>query len=363
MLELTNSAFMVGLIGFAAGVPVLIISIPTGAILDRVNRKTVLLATQTVLMLVGVMLALLVVAGIVQPWHLLVGAILNGSLMAVAAATRQTIVPHAVAASDLPRAMGTLAAGQNAARILGPSVAGVIIGVFGVAGSFVFQASVLALACLLTLPLSSAISRRKASIQSANKLTAGLRYIHDNPLMLSLILIGAFPMLFAFPYLTLLPIFARDILQIGPDGLGILMTASGIGAVSGGLLTSVIADRIQRLGLFIILGMAGYSVILTSFAFANWTLAALMLLALSSATSSLCLSLTHTLIQTHVEDDVRGRVTGVMMLTTGLFSIGALPMGMVASYFGAQVAVGLGAAISACCVLLVGLKSTELRAI
>ncbi|HMM42696.1 MAG TPA: MFS transporter, partial [Thermomicrobiales bacterium] len=131
MLDLTNSEFWVGMVGFAGGIPILLFSIPAGILIDRMDRRQILIACQAALAALGVLLGVLVGLGLAAPWHLLVAAFLNGIMMTVNNTTRQVIVADTVDRVDLPAAIALNSAGQNATRVIGPSVAGAIIGPVG----------------------------------------------------------------------------------------------------------------------------------------------------------------------------------------------------------------------------------------
>lgn len=334
MLELTNSAIWVGLIGFASGLPMLFISIPAGVMIDRRDRRLILLWCQVLLTTLAAGLTLLVLLGVVEPWQLLVGALFNGAFMAVNNATRQAIVPSAVEPGDLAGGFGLLTAGQNASRIIGPSIAGVLIGFFGAAGAFAFQTVVLLAALLLTLALSAAVAGEGRARVSSGRPLDGLAYVRRRPVIRDLLLLAAIPMITVFPYVQLLPIFARDILDIGASGLGLMMAVSGVGAVIGGLLTSA-SMRIGRIGPFMLLTTIAYGGIVAAFAFSHWLWLSLPLIAMGSLTGSLFMAVNNTLVHMQITDDVRGRVTGVYMLTQGLFPLGVLPMAIGADLVGA----------------------------
>lgn len=360
MLELTDSAFFVGLVGFAGGVPMLLAAIPAGMLLERYNRRTVLLLCQIAMVILGIGLTLLVLADVVAPAHLLAGAFLNGGFMSINNAARQTIVPNTVPRPDLASAIGLTSAAQHVSRIVGPSISGVIIGLSSVAGAFIFQASVLIVAVLCSVVLSAAVAGSGAP-GARGGVMAGFVYLRDHPLVRDLILIAGIPMLLVFPYLLLLPVFARDILEIGPDGLGFLMAMSGVGAVTGGLLTSTAAARIRRAGLFILLATIGYGGIVVGFAFSEWAILSAILILTGSLTGSVYQSLNNTLIHLHIDDEVRGRVMGVYMLTFGLYPLGGLPLGVLAELIGAPLAVTTGAVLSSACAGVLLLRSSALR--
>ena len=360
MLELTDSATWVGLIGFASGLPMLFISIPAGIMIDRHDRRVILLWCQALLTVLAAGLTGLVLLDAVTPWQLLLGALLNGALMAVNNATRQAIVPSAVEPGDLAGGFGLLTAGQNASRIVGPSIAGVLIGFFGAAGAFAFQTAVLFAALAMTFALSAAVAGDGRARASTVRPLEGIEYVRRRPVIRDLLLLAAIPMITVFPYVQLLPIFARDILDIGAGGLGLMMAVSGVGAVIGGLLTSS-SMRIHRIGAFILLTTIAYGGIVLAFAFSHWLWLSLPLISLGSLTGSLFMSVNNTLVHMQISDAVRGRVTGVYMLTQGLFPLGVLPMAIAADFFGAPLAVAAAALLSSLGALVLTLRSPALR--
>jgi MFS family permease len=362
MLVLTDSPFWVGLVGFFGGIPMLAIAVPAGVLIDRYDRRTILIWCQAGLMFIGIALAVLAILGVAAPWHLLLGAFLNGAGMSINNAARQTMVPGMVPRVTLASAIALTTAGQNASRIVGPSIAGVLIGFFGVGGAFVFQAVVLTIALGLTVVLSVTPVAVRASAAMRGGFLDGFRFVRQTPILLDLILLATIPMLFVFPYIQLLPVFARDILDIGATGLGIMMAASGVGAVAGGLLSAP-AARLPRKGVFLIVSTIGYGGIVVSFAYSQWFIVSMLLVFSGSLVGSAYMSLNNTLLHMNVTDEVRGRVTGVYLITFGLMPLGGLPMGIVAELWGAPLAVAAGAVLSSMLTAVLALRSPRLRAL
>lgn len=360
MLELTDSALWVGLVGFAAGVPMIVASVPAGVLLDRVDRRHVLIACQTGMLLVTVVLTALVAASLADRWQLLGAVFLYGALMAVNNAGRQTMVPATVPRAALPAAFGLTSAANHASRIVGPSVAGVLIAVAGGASALVFQAVVLVLALLASLRLSAAAGGDAALRPVSRGVLDGFTFVRSRPLLLHLTLLAAIPMLFAFPYMQLLPVFARDILDIGSTGLGIMLAMSGVGAITGGLLTER-AARIGPLGMFVVLATIGYGGIVVVIAFSTSVPLTVGAIMLGSMTGSMFQSLNNTLFQLQLDDDVRGRATGVYMLAFGGYALGGLPLGLLADALSPQLAITIGALISSGFAAFLLFRSSEIR--
>jgi MFS family permease len=360
ILELTDSALYVGLVGFATGIPMVLASVPAGIILDRVDRRHVLIACQIGMLLVALALTGLVAADLANRWLLLGAAFVYGALMAVNNAGRQTIVPATVPRSALAAAFGLTSAATHASRIVGPSIAGVLIGASGVAAALAFQVAILILALLATLRLSAGAGVSRASSAASRRLLEGFTYVRRSPLVLHLTLLAAIPMLFAFPYLQLLPVFARDILRVGPSGLGLMLAMSGVGAIAGGLLTER-AVRIGPLGMFVLLATVAYGGIVLVVAYSTSIVVTIIAIMIGSVTGSLFQSLNNTLFQLQLDDDLRGRVTGVYMLSFGAYALGGLPLGLLADAFGPPHAVAAGAAASSAFAVLLLARSPEIR--
>lgn len=358
-LTLTDSPAFVGLVGFTAGIPFLLIAIPAGAIIDRVDRRKVLLTCQALAAMLALIVAADVLSGLVQPWHLLVAALLNGSLQAMMLPTQQSLVPMLVAREDLTNAVGINSAGQNMTRVVGPSITGVVIGAFGTGPAFLLQAIAILAAFVLvrTVQLPARDMRPAASTQGVFE---GIRLITSRPDLRTLFLLACIPTLFVFPYVQFLSIFARDILKIGPSGLGLLMASSGLGAVTGSLL---VASRGQMTGAgrTLLAVIFGYGIVVVAIALSPYVLLTVPLLFLAGMMGAGYMSASNALVQLRVDDHVRGRVMSAYFLSFGLMPIGAMPMGFVADHLGTAAAVALGAMLSSILVAVAGLRSRALR--
>lgn len=357
-LELTNSAGFVGKIGFASGVPILLLSLPAGALLDRINRRYALIACQIAGALLALAVAFVNWRGWIEPWHLVLAAILSGALLAVSQPATQTLVPALVPRADLANALALSSAGNSSTRIVGPSIAGLLIGTVGMAGCFLSQSGALLGAAALTALIRMPLGARAGAAMSGG-LIAGLRIIRRDRTLTGLLLLGAAPALLAYPYIQMLPVFARDVLHLGAQGLGLIMAASGVGGLLGALFIAKI-NRYPRKGrLTLFLGIV-YGFGLTAFTISPWPLLSAVLLAFSTFLGSAFYSGNQILVQTHVSDALRGRVMGALALSFGLTPVGSLLIGELAQYFGAPVGVALGALGSSLCVALIGWRYREI---
>jgi MFS family permease len=358
MLVLTDSAFWVGMIGFASGIPFLLIAIPAGSLIDRADERKVLMGTQWAAMTTASLLAILILSGHAEYWHLLIAAAINGSIMAINGTVRQTFVPSLVPRENLANAVSLNSAGANAMRIIGPSVAGVIIGAFGVAVCFVLQAIALGGALLSTMRIEPV--EQKRSGVALGGILDGFYEVRRNHALGSLMLLTAIPATLVFSYIQFMPVFARDVFDIGAEGLGILMAASGLGALSGALIAATM-DKVEHKGRAVMILTTIYCACVAGFAASPNAYLAMLGLFLAGITGSIFGSLTNTLLLLLANARVRGRVMGLYMLTSGFTPFGALALGALADRFGTP------ASLTGSCLLalvLVGastLKMKELR--
>ncbi len=353
-LTLTNSPSFVGQVGFASGVPILLLSFPAGAVLDRIDRRKALLVTQIVGAVVALVIAYINWQGLIRPWHLLVAAVMNGVLLAFVQPATQSLAPSLVPREDLANALALSAAGNSSTRIIGPSLAGVLIGVLGIAGCYLAQALTFLIAALMTgLVRVPHGGRENAALGGG--VIEGLRVIHRDPTLTGLLLLASAPALFAYPYIQLLPVFVRDVMHLGPRGLGIIMSTSGIGAFVGALIVARLGAWPHKGRLTLVIGVI-YGVILTCFALSPWPVASALILIVSGFCGSVFYSTNQILVQLATSDALRGRVMGALAVSFGLTPVGALLIGVLAQRIGAPLAVTCGALMSSGCVALIALR-------
>ena len=357
-IELTNSPGFVGIVTFAAGVPFIIVAPLGGALIDRTDRQKLMLVCQALAVVLACVMAFDVIGGFVQPWHLPIAAVLNGSLQALLSPTQQSLVPALVPRSGLTNAIGLMSAGQNMTRVVGPSIAGIVIGTVGVGETFIVQAIAIAIAFALVMRV--VLPPRQVVASGSRGVFDGVRLMFSRPDLRGLFLLAAIPMFCVFPYIGFLNVFARDIFQIGAQGLGVLMAVSGCGAVVGSLLVAS-RQNMHGAGKILILTTVLYGFVITVVAFSTHLWLSLPLMFLGSLLGSAFMGANNVLLQHRVQDEIRGRVMGAYMLTWGLMPLGALPMGLAADRFGVQAAVAGGAIISTVLTAALGLASPAVR--
>jgi predicted MFS family arabinose efflux permease len=265
VLLLTNSAFWLGVVGFAGSIPFLIFTLFGGVIADRVDKRRLLLVTQTVMMLLAFLLAALAWFKVITVWEVAAIAFMNGVAMSMNAPSYQAMVPRLVKREDLTNAIALNSAQFNMSRILGPTLGGYAMAIFGVAGDFFLNGvSFLAVLWALThIKYPNEMPARRESMWSS--LRGGFAYLHENKQMLVLIWMTVAASLFGIPFLTFIPYFAKVQLNAGESGLGWLLAASGFGAVLGAMTVAIagmIRHRGQVLtfaGVFFFLAIIGFS--------------------------------------------------------------------------------------------------------
>ncbi|HET7056253.1 MAG TPA: MFS transporter [Thermomicrobiales bacterium] len=360
--ELTDSERFVGLVAFSAGIPFVAVSIPGGALLDRFDRRSVLLISQALAAVVATCVAIDVLSGNAEAWHLLLAGFLNGSLQAIITPSQQSIVPRLVEPRDLQNALGLMSAGGNMTRVFGPALAGTLIAALGTGYPFLLQA--LAVSAAFMVIFSSDFPRMPPSTGrlGLDVISDGARIITSRPDLRELFMLSALPSLLIFPYLSFLNVYAEEVMKIGSEGLGVLLAASGIGAVIGGLMVAAtktsdgMGIRLYRLTFLYCLMLVAFSI------YPSWWVA-IPSLCLAGLVGSYAFSGNNALVQQRISDEVRGRVMGTYLLTWGLMPLGALWMGEVGQLWSIQVATFAGAAVCAAAVLLLRFKSQELHAI
>ena len=356
-LTMTDSPSFVGIVSFTAGVPFLVVAPLGGSLIDRFDRQRMMLVCQALSVVLALVVAADVITGRVVPWHLVVAAFLTGSLQSLLTPTQQSLVPALVDRTALTNAIGLMSAGQNMTRIAGPSLAGIIIGAVGVGQTFVVQAAAVAVAFLLvrSIPLPD-----RGPGGAPRGVLDGIRLIARRPDLRGLFLLASLPAVLIFPYVGFLNVFARDVLGIGAEGLGVLMAASGSGAVVGSLVVAG-RGRAEGMGRWLVVGTLVYGCVIMAMTFSRTLWLTLPLLFVAGCLGAAFMSSNNAVIQHRISDDVRGRVMGAYLLTWGLMPLGALPLGLLAERIGTPAAVFAGAALSTALVAMLGASSRTLR--
>lgn len=340
VLELTNSSFLLGLINAIAALPIMLFSLPAGVAADRLNKKRILVATQGLSMILAFWLGALVSLKIAQFWNIAVVAAFLGLVNAFDVPARQVFVIEMVGRDDLNNAIALNSFLFNAARIVGPVMAGFLAGWFGIASCFYVNAiSFLAVIIALYFIKGNFAPKDLSNSPLVYGLRDGARYVLEQKNIRSLVAITAISSIFGMANVVLMPIFARDILKVGMRGLGFLMASVGVGAILGALTLAIFSHRKGKGGIFIKSGTIILSLCLIAFATSKSYNVSLLLL-LGAGWGIITQSATvNTLLQLNTPDNLRGRVMSFYSLMfLGMTPVGSFQAGLFAHWFGAPVA-------------------------
>lgn len=350
VLKLTNSALMLGVVSFAGYLPVLLVALFAGVVVDHADRRRLIVATQVLLMLSALILSALTWAGVVRVEHVVILAAVNGLVTAFDMPARQTFVVEMVGREDLPNAIALNSMVFNGARVVGPAVAGVLISVIGIAGCFFINglSYIAVIVCLLEMEL---VARELPRIGSAMflRLREGFDYIWHHRASFYLLLLIALNAGFGMQYSVLIPVFARDVLHGGPRAYGFLLAAQGVGALLGAfVLASSGTPRGLRQNL--IFGLWGSAAGIFVFGFSSWMWLSLLSQMLIGAGLLNYMAASNTMLQLFVSDELRGRVMSMYTLSfIGLAPIGSLEVGFIGERVSPQAAVAVSAVAALVC--------------
>lgn len=363
VLERTGSPLNLGFVSGSQAAATIGFSLLGGVIADRVDRRRLLVITQIGAMGCSLTLATLVLTDAVQMWHILTVAFIFGSFQAFDQPTRSALLPHLISRDDMMNAVALTSAVWQSSRIIGPTVAGIVIALVGVAACFYMTAAGFFLMVVAVISLKLSITPAPPSGKSMlADLTEGLGYIRQRSLFMALIGMSFFNAVFGLSYVVLMPVFARDVYGLGPQGLGLLLSASGIGALVGTMIVASLGD-FPRKGLLIVGGAVVFGTLLITFSMSPFYQLSMAILVLSGVSTSLYMTSTNTLLQLRLDDQYRGRVMGVYGLTWSLMPLGGVQAGAIASVWSAPTAVAIGGTAVILCAIFVGLTQRDLRAL
>ena len=340
--ELTDSSFQLGLVRGVQAIPTLLLSPIAGTAADLYSRKTQILIAQIVDGLLYAWVAIMILTGDIRPWHVYLTSLGLATVQAFQLPSRSAMISDSVPADCLTNAMGLNAVVFNSARSAGPALAGVLIALYGTAGSYSVQAIFYLLATVWTIMLraeqpNSTVGRARAAHGESfgRNILEGWKFSWNNYEVRVGLLVVSIAMFLLIPFTTLLPVFARDILQVGARGQGILLTCMGVGALFSSVLVAFAGDRMPR-GLFIIGGIALYGVLLMIFAASSsfpLSMVLMFLIGLCHVTSH---ALIQIVVQSYSPSEFRGRTMAIFHMTQVILVVGAMFVGGLASLIGAR---------------------------
>ena len=354
--QLTGSKILLGVVAAAGSTPIMLFSVLGGSVADRHSKHRIVLITQTSMMLFAFAFAALIWSGRIRMWHILTLAALGGLALAFDMPARQAFMAEMTSPQDLMNAISLNSSIVNGARVVGPSVAGLVMAQVGIALCFLLNGisffAVLAGLWLMRLPRFVPPARTGSAW---THVAEGFTYVWHNRRMCTIFILFAIVGVFGWSYSVLMPAMARDMLNVDQKRYGLLLSANGFGALLGALTVASVGNQFNR-RLLVLGGLAVFSVMLLLLAWVKDYYIALALLAVAGWGMLLFFSTTNTLLQTAASDQMRGRVMGIWTLVFGgTTPLGGLEAGTVSHYFGVRWALTLGATVCALAALAVWL--------
>jgi MFS family permease len=357
--ELTRSPVALGVVAFFDTLPRLLVGAVGGAIADRFDRRRVLMITQSLAMIQAFTYWLAVEFKVIQFWHILLLAFFLGVVNTINQTARQSLVNSLVPKDELLNAIGLQSSVFNFSKILGPSAGGMIIAFIGIAGCFLINAlSFVALIFNLYLMELPPWEARPDVKSIWDDVKEGFSYLHGNRRLLYIVGLSYVIAMFGAPYNRFLPMFATNVLRVGPSGFGLLMSAPGLGATIAALCLASVSKL--RVGTRSISSSAlGFALAITLFAFSHQFLLSLAFLVMVGFCQIAMRALTNTVIQTETPPYLLGRVLSLFFMDRGLWSLGSVVIGAAAAVIGIDwtfAACGAICAIAAASLLMVRRK-------
>ena len=344
VLELTNSPLALGVTGLAHAIPTITLTLIGGAIADRADRRRIMIASQCCTALMFLILAVLVLTKLAALWHVMVLAFISGSIRAFDRPSRMALLPQMVPREDIPNAVAIGGTIWQLCRLVGPAAAGILIYLFGVGPTFFTCCLASSAAVTLWLAIRADQPALAASAGGLRKnMLDGVHFIRKNELFYTFMGMTFFNSVFGMSYLILMPVFARDILNVGSQGFGFLQTAGGAGALIGTLAVAYLSDA-RRLPLQAARGAALFGVLLLLFAYSRAFPFSLALAFVLGMSGQFYITAINTVLQLNLPEQLRGRVMGVYGLTWDLMPVGGMVAGTIAEFAGAPAAVAVGGA-------------------
>lgn len=367
ILELTDSSFMVTAVNAAQLLPMLFLPLLGGALADRGGRKMLLIVTDIFNLVSLLAMALLLFAGWEAVWQVFALALANGVAFSFAMPARTSIVPDMVGTDDIPSAVALFSTIFSLGQIAGPAPAGFIINAWGMGTAFLV-ASFLLIPSISGLILFQIPKHAGNFRPDANKprdsmvhgIVEGLQYMRSQQLLVGLLLLGLVVTMFIMPFQAIMPVIVRDILNRGPEDLGILMTASGLGALFGSIIVAL-ANSIRQLNILMLVAGIGVGIALSLFAISSVFVLSLLLAFILGLFVQMFMTSNFTVVQIATPDAVRARIISMRFIAVGLGPIGMISLGIAAEMFGPQLSLVVMAVINIVVVTLIFASMPALR--
>lgn len=360
--EISGSAFQLGLTGVAQGVPIFVFGLFGGTLADFVDRKKLILATTLGNLLVAVTLGVLTLAGLIEVWHIQVGTAMTSALNIVLNPTRMSLISYLVPRTHLTNAVSLNSAISQGSHFIGPMLGGLSLAWMSTGNAYLFNAlfylpAVIAIV-LLTIPLSIEVNREKLALAS---LLGGVKFLFSEPVVLAMVLLD-FVIVGVGYFRPLLPVFARDILFVGPAGFGTLSSAPAIGGMIG-TVTLLLFGDVKNKGMLALWSFLAYALAVGGFALSVNFWLSFGLLGVTGLANSLQAVMRQTTFHLLTPQQVRGRAFAVFhMFSQGANSVGATEVGFMAALIGAPGALLFGCAVGTLLTLGCWMVMPRLRA-
>ncbi len=358
--SLTGSELALGVVSMMVALSMLCLGPVGGVAADRFERRGLIAAGQTTVVVVEAVVLVLLWSGALEYWHILVQVTVVGAVFPFVMPARNAIVADVVGRRRLTNAMALTMTAMNVTRVVGPAVGGLLIGVAGVQVAYSINVALfgLALACMAGVQQAPVAEQPGKSL--LGNMAQGLGYVAQNRLVLVLLFFGLVPMFLVMPFQTLLVVFAEDVWAVGPGGLGALSGAAGVGGVAGAAFVAWRSHSTRRLRLMMY-SVFAFGLLMMGFALSPWFWLGLPLVLAGSAFQSIYTTLNNTAIQVLIPDSVRGRVSGFLTMSFSLPMLGVVPISALAEVWGAPVAVGLSSLLAVLTAVVFYLASPNLR--
>ena len=354
-----NAAYL-GFIMAMVAIPMLLLSPIAGVVTDRVDRRKLLLVAQSFLVIVNGFVAVLIITDLIQFWHLLIVSMMTGAAFAFNMPGRQALVATLVPRERLMNAMALSTAMMNVSRIIGPVVGALLIVPIGIGGAYVVATAFYAFAFVATFMLPPMVPQREKKFTFFEDFVGGFRYIKGNSMLVALMLFATVPMIFAMPYMILLPVFADRVWNVGENGFGLMQAAGGIGGLIGAMIIANMDNYPKKTRLLVGGGLA-FAGFLILFALSPSFYLGLVMIGFVGFGSMIFMTVNNTSIQLIIPDEMRGRVMSVMMMTFGLMPLGAVPAGVAAESFGVRPVVVIGGTLCIAVMLVIFFSLSAFR--
>ena len=361
VLELTDSPLLLGLTGLTFAMPTIALTLLGGVIADRADRRRIMILSQGVSALGFFLLATLILFGWIALWHVMALAFVSGCVRAFDRPSRMALLPQMVPTEDIANAVAVGGTIWQLNRLIGPALAGMLIYGIGIGPTyyFCFGASLIAVCLWLGIRLTTQ-STAPASGGVLQHMAEGLNFIRKNEIYSMFIAMIFFNSAFGMSYLILMPVFARNVLDVGSQGFGFLQSFGGAGALVGVLAVAWFSHSRGK-GLQALTGAMAFGILLISFAASKSYALSLGLALALGITSQFYMTTISTVLQVNLPNELRGRVMGIYGLAWELMPVGGMIAGAIAEFAGAPIAVGFGGFMVAAMALLVMLFYPSIR--